>query len=369
MRVALLSLLFLTLPSRGVGQSLLSGADGKTLYHAACANCHASDGKGASKDQVGFDTPLPDFTDCSYASREAGQDWFTIVHEGGPRRGFSRRMPAFGGVLTAQEIDRVVTYMRSLCHDMAWPRGELNLPRATFTEKAFPEDESVLTGRVTGGNDGNTRFDYVHEKRFGARNQLEVAVPMFFGHGSGTSGGRGGAHLGDISLGLKRVLFHTQSLTAASIVSAGGEVVVPTGDADLGFGNGTPVVEPFVLGARMLGTNAFVQFHGGLEFPMDQDKAPSEGFVRAVLGRSLVSGGFGRQWTPMLEVLYTREFVRGAVHELDVVPQMQVSLSKRQHIMASAGLRLPVTERTERKREFVFYLMWDWFDGGLRDGW
>jgi hypothetical protein len=37
--------------------------------------------------------------------------------------------------------------------------------------------------------------------------------------------------------------------------------------------------------------------------------------------------------------------------------------------MAAAGLRLPVNDKSGRETEFVFYLLWDWFDGGVREGW
>jgi hypothetical protein len=51
------------------------------------------------------------------------------------------------------------------------------------------------------------------------------------------------------------------------------------------------------------------------------------------------------------------------------VPQMQVSLNRRQHILASAGVSLPVTETTGRSPSLLLYILWDWFDGGFFDGW
>ena len=71
----------------------------------------------------------------------------------------------------------------------------------------------------------------------------------------------------------------------------------------------------------------------------------------------------------MLEVLAAKPQESGADIEWDVMPEFQVSLSKRQHILAAAGFRVPVTQRSERTTEFVFYLLWDWFDGGVREGW
>jgi hypothetical protein len=49
---------------------------------------------------------------------------------------------------------------------------------------------------------------------------------------------------------------------------------------------------------------------------------------------------------------------------------MQVTLNQRQHLMINAGVRIPLTGRDEgRRAQFVTYFLWDWFDGGLRDGW
>jgi hypothetical protein len=30
---------------------------------------------------------------------------------------------------------------------------------------------------------------------------------------------------------------------------------------------------------------------------------------------------------------------------------------------------VPVTNAALRSTALVFYLLWDWFDGGIRDGW
>ena len=144
---------------------------GKEIYLSACAACHGPDGKGASKAGVGFDTPLPDFSDCSFASREPNADWGTVVHEGGPARAFSPIMPAFGGALTPEQIEQVLDHIRGFCESRVWPRGELNLPRPLVTEKAFPEDETVLTGAINGGETPAVTHKIVYEKRIGARNQ------------------------------------------------------------------------------------------------------------------------------------------------------------------------------------------------------
>jgi hypothetical protein len=37
--------------------------------------------------------------------------------------------------------------------------------------------------------------------------------------------------------------------------------------------------------------------------------------------------------------------------------------------MINLGTQLPLNEREERNSKFLFYLLWDWFDGGFFDGW
>ena len=55
--------------------------------------------------------------------------------------------------------------------------------------------------------------------------------------------------------------------------------------------------------------------------------------------------------------------------EGDSVPQVQVSLSKLQHVLLSVGVRVPLNERRDRKPQFLTYFLWDWFDGGLFEFW
>jgi hypothetical protein len=64
-----------------------------------------------------------------------------------------------------------------------------------------------------------------------------------------------------------------------------------------------------------------------------------------------------------------RELIPGEAIQWDLVPQMQVTLSRRQHIRISVGVRLPLTDRGARDTQLLFYFLWDWFDGGLFNGW
>jgi mono/diheme cytochrome c family protein len=353
------------MPSSAQSSATESAADGGRTYEAACAACHGSDGRGRAQSQVGFDMPLPDFTDCDFAAREPNSDWLAITHDGGPARGFDRLMPAFGEALSIAEIEAALEHMRAFCRNPDWPRGELNMPRALFTEKAFPEDEAVITTTVvTEGND-SLEHEFLWEQRFGTRNQMEIKMPIARADLGDPQGWESGA--GDLAVAVKHVLRHSHE--NGSILSVGGEVVLPTGDEARGFGKGTTVLESFISYGKLIGQNSFVQAQGILEFPAD-DAFNDELVVRSALGKTFTPGGpYGRAWTPMIEVLGARELTGGASTTWDLVPQFQVTLSTRQHVMAAAGFRVPATDRGQRETQFVFYLLWDWFDGGVLEGW
>jgi hypothetical protein len=38
-------------------------------------------------------------------------------------------------------------------------------------------------------------------------------------------------------------------------------------------------------------------------------------------------------------------------------------------VRLDAGLRIPLDEAKRRPTPLAFYLLWDWFDGGLFEGW
>lgn len=337
-------------------------SDGE-LYEAACAACHGPDGRGRPREEVGFETPLPDFSDCEFATREPNADWFSIIHEGGPVRAFDRMMPAFGDALGEDQIEAVLRHVRGFCSDRSWPRGEFNLPRPLFTEKAFPEDEAVVTTDLDTGDESAYEVELLYEKRFGSRHMIELALP-FAGLRTGDGGRADG--VGDVAVGYKFAAYH--DLDAGHIVSLGGEVILPTGSESDGLGSGSTVLEPFVTWGWVLG-DGFVQAHAFAEFPTERDR-DDEGGLRLAVGRTWAGGGgFGRAWTPMLELLAQRELTSGAETELDLVPQLQVSLSRRQHVLFNVGVRVPVTQTAERDPRVVVYLLWDWFDGGFFDGW
>ena len=357
-------------PPTSLAAALPPDPTGEQIFRQACATCHAVDGSGSPQSTVGFALPLPnghgfpDFTDCPTNTVEPLADWIAVASRGGPIRGLDRHMPAFGDALSPDQIERAVKYLWGFCADPAWPRGDLNFPRAFFTEKAFPENETVWTTGMTRSGAKSVTNELVYEHRIGARGQYEVKIPIDFRQSD--EGGGWSKGLGDVELAVRRTFY--ASFDRGSIFAAGAAATLPTGKEDRGLGNGFAIFEPFAMYGQMLGTNGFLQLHAGYEIPSDHSKGENEGFLRTAVGYSIAQDdGFGRVWSPMVEVIVAKP--EGGDAEWDVVPQMQVSLSKLQHVLVNVGVRIPINERQDRKPQLLTYFLWDWFDGGLFQFW
>ena len=338
---AILALFLLDAPLQAQSANR-AGLTGQQLYESACAACHSSDGRGQSLDVRGFDIEPPDFTDCSLTTPEADLDWYSVIHQGGPARGFDRMMPAFGDELTDEEIARVIEHIRGFCTERGWPHGDLNMPRALVTEKAYPENEAVVTTTFARG-DTRPRTEFLYEHRVGRRGQYEIFAQ----------------DVDEIGGAYKHVLF--DSWRRGSILSGGGEIK---------FNESGAVFEAFGAFSQVLPyvTDGFLHAHAGVAVPTEKD-APNEVFWRAAVGKSFMVRGWGRAWSPIFELLAAREIQTGVANEWDALPQMQVSLSTRQHVLLNIGARLPLTQRTTRRTSVMVYLLWDWFDGGFLSGW
>jgi len=342
-----------------------SERSGEDIYVAACANCHGADGRGAPAGLSGLSIKPRDFTDCRRTTPEPDHDWHAVIVGGGPARGFHRMMPAFGEVLPESEQEAVLGYVRGFCPEPTWPRGDLNFPRPFVTEKAFVEDEFVVSGAVDTRSPRNVDSKLIYEQRFLRRWQFEVAVP--FSVARMTDGSREGG-IGDIAVGAKTVLVASHG--TGTILSLAGEVAFPTGNKDKDFGKGVFVFEPFASFGQSLPLDFFLHLQTGVEIPAKESSGiETEGFLRTALGRSFFWRKFGRGFSPMIECVAFRELKGGAPTSLDLVPQMQFSLSRRQHILASLGASLPTMNREGRSPQAMVYVLWDWFDGGLFEAW
>ncbi len=340
--------------------------NGEKIYKSGCIACHGDDGKGTPKTIAGFKQPrtFPDFTQCDQTTPEPNSAWKAVIVHGGPTRKFSQIMPAFEDLLTSEEINDVIAYMRQFCTSKHWARGELNLPRALITEKAFPEDEVVVSTAVNAGGAPGFTTDIIHEQRFGVHNQLEVDVPVNAQDQSHTWYGG----VGDTTIGIKREMF--SSLKTGSILSLQGSVLLPTGNRARGFGSGTTTFETFAAFDQLFPTNTFLQFQLGADLPRHTDISPQKLFFRTAVGQALAKDhGLGRMFSPMVEFVADRELVNRAMTNWDVVPEMQVTISRRQHIRADIGVSTPANNTAHRSPQVVFYILWDWADGRLNEGW
>jgi mono/diheme cytochrome c family protein len=364
-----------TIASQTIKQHSNNAKNGERLYKSGCIACHGGDGTGAPLTLTEFQRPdtFPDFTRCDQTTPEPNSVWKSVIIHGGPSRGFSQIMPAFGELLTSDEIDDLIAYLRSFCRNPRWPRGELNLPLPQVTEKAFPEDEEVLRTfyNATGAPGGTAHF--IHEQRIGMHNEFEVDVPIQWQDENHTWYGG----VGDVTFGLKREMW--SNLRTGSILGLFGGIIVPSGNRARGFGTGTTTFETFAAFDQLFPTNTFVEFQAGADLPRHTNIAPQTVFWRTALGQSLARDNrLGRLWTPMVEFVASRNLVTGAKNDWDVVPQMQVTISRRQHIRANLGYSRPFINRrgvTEpnltavRQDQFLFYILWDWADGKLTEGW
>jgi mono/diheme cytochrome c family protein len=368
--VALVAALLVCLAASAFAQvsadSTLHSESGEQIYKSGCVACHGPDGKGTSKTIAGFEQPrtFPDFTRCDQTTPEPNSAWRAVIVHGGPTRGFSQIMPSFGEALSASQIDEVIEYMRGFCRKNGWSRGELNLPRAIVTEKAYPEDEVVVSSATNAQGAPSVEAHIIHEQRFGQKNQIEVDVPINFQDQNHTWYGG----VGDTTLGVKRVMF--SSLHTGSILSLQGSVLLPTGSPTRGFGSGTTTFETFAAFDQLFPTNTFIQTQFGADLPRHTDISPQSAFFNTAIGQSFAGDhGLGRLWSPMVEFLAVRDFVDHSKTDWDVLPQMQVTISKRQHIRGNLGLRVPFTNTSDRSIQVMFYLLWDWQDGRLNEGW
>ena len=338
---------------------------GEHIYKTACVACHGSDGKGMPESIAAFKQPdsFPDFTRCDQTTAELDNDYRAVIVRGGPYRGFSQIMPSFKQALTPEQINKVIGYLRHFCDPDGWPRGELNLPRALVTEKAYPEDEEVVSTAVNGTGVPGSETHIIHEQRFGKKNQIEVDVPINFQDENHTWYGG----VGDVTLGVKRVMF--SSLRWGSIMALQGSVLVPSGNRARGFGSGTTTFETFAAYDQLF-HNTSIQTQFGADLPRHTDIAPQSIFFNTAIGQTIMADhGLGRAWTPMFEFLAQRDLVDGAKTDWDILPQMQVTISHRQHIRGDLGVRVPVSNTAGRAVQLQLYLLWDWQDGKINEGW
>jgi mono/diheme cytochrome c family protein len=328
------------------------------LYAQACALCHGTDGRGAPTWEGA--TPVPDFTDCLTNTAEPAEHWATIIAKGGRARGLSSAMPAFEEALDPAEIRGLVAYLRTFCENWEkYPPGDLNFRRPLNTGKAYPEQELVLRPDSANFPEGSvTGFEASYENRIGTGFQYEATLPFVLGSPGETG-------VGDLEIEAKQVVGF--SLEKLQIFSAGLGLTLPTGSRERGLGDGTTVVEPFLAFGKAWGEDGRTILQARLagEISTNASRRDSELTLQTALSQAL--GPPRVSWVPAVEFLGSRNLSTGE-NEWSSVLEVSKALSSLGHVIASFGVRLPITKSEERYR-IEAYLLWDFGDGPFWIGW
>jgi hypothetical protein len=315
---------------------LAQGDSGAAFFQAWCKACHGADGRGTPAATTRLEVPPADLRDCRASTAEPEDRWVAIVTQGGAAFGLSLDMPAFGEAASPAQIRSVVRYARSLCGEIGWPPGELNFPRAFLVEKAYPEDEVVLTDRARGQ-------ELIYERRFGRRFQMEASARTAFDAQPNVFDGATGA--------LKYNLWY--SLERRALASVGVEATPPLGRQDVWE------VEPFFAFGLAPARAAVVQ---GEVIGSWEEGAGLTGFsYRLGVGREI-----GRV-VPMIEAGW--DVPTHSESALSLYPQMWVRLSRLGHVAGSLGAEFPATGPEPRHARLIAFLLWDYGDAPLLRGW
>jgi hypothetical protein len=304
-----------------------------------------------------LDARLPNFARCAESAEEPDDQWRLIIEKGGVAFGLSPQMPAYGDVLTRDQIDSLLLHMREFCQDRRWVRGELNFQRPLFTIKAYPENEIVIGPRLQRRKGEETGFVWTNlvERRIGPRTEVEFALPLASAQVNPASPRRSG--IGDIEIEVKQVLF--SSLSQRFILSSGLEVSLPTGADEKGLGAGTTKFEPFLaLGKETRGW--VVQGSLKMELPTDTAKAEREFAYSVAIGYPLFLIGGVRDFFLTLEVVGSRELKRGERSEVALVPQIRLPIDRMGRWAVAIGPFLPIPRGSNLRPGFAAYLLWEY---------
>src|SRR5437016_3670914 len=310
--------------------------DGAALYASWCASCHGADGRGVPAASTRLEVPPADLRDCKTSTAEPEDRWIGIVTQGGAAFGLSLDMPAFGEAATPEQVRAVVRYARSLCGEPGWPPGELNVPRAFLAEKAYPENEIVLTTR---GRDQEA----IYERRLGKRWQLEGALRTVLDSLDRPFGG--------ITAAAKYNAWYDAERRA--LASVGLEATPPMGRAD------RREIDPFFAFGWAAGDVVVIQ--GQVVASLEEGAGLSAWSYRVGAGRHI-----GRV-VPMLELEWGIPV--GGDRTLSFYPQCWVQLSRLGHVAASLGAELPAVGIEPRHPRLIAFVLWDYGDAPLFRGW
>ncbi len=86
---------------------------GKQVFTHYCQTCHGETGAGDGFNAFNLDPKPRDLSDPVF-QKKSGADLADAIRRGGTGVGLSPLMPPWGRTLTAQQVEQVVLYVRSL---------------------------------------------------------------------------------------------------------------------------------------------------------------------------------------------------------------------------------------------------------------
>ena len=107
-------LLFIALAALSV-HAYAGEPDGKAIYETYCSQCHGMKGDGMGINVRDMSVQPRDHTDPVAMSARSDADLFKAIKDGGQAISKSVLMPPWGGVLSDDQINAVIGYLRVLC--------------------------------------------------------------------------------------------------------------------------------------------------------------------------------------------------------------------------------------------------------------
>ncbi|HJW08823.1 MAG TPA: cytochrome c [Holophagaceae bacterium] len=87
---------------------------GKAVFQHYCLNCHGETGAGDGFNAFNVNPHPRDLTDPAFQKAKTDEELADTIRRGGAGVGLSPSMPPWGRTLTADQVDEVVAYVRTL---------------------------------------------------------------------------------------------------------------------------------------------------------------------------------------------------------------------------------------------------------------
>jgi len=110
------TLMFIAAPAAYAEQAYLN-------YKSYCMQCHGMHGKGDGVNVPAMNVRPRDHSDNKYMMTRTNTEIYKAIKFGGPAVNKSIKMPAWGDVLTEEEIHQMVGHIRTLCCEKEIIRG------------------------------------------------------------------------------------------------------------------------------------------------------------------------------------------------------------------------------------------------------